>query len=548
MSVVNRILYEDPDMFYVLNGAAPYVDRSRRRAGNISPGGTRVMVSPLRGLSESLNSTTLGSVTLHKVPRKEHTLFAWVKQTQSLQTHILSFFGGETEGLVQNGNQMKFGIRHVGGAFTTATAEIDGSRGHLFFGVYDGSRVSLYCDGVEVAYTNVTNPAPVDLDATLNYGEPSGAALGMFGVFMRPLSGASIANIQQAANRVDLRTAVLSAYNATDLRMQQQISDYNTFVFDENSPSLVSSVAVAGTTVSATYDSTLTSIAGSVRFAAPFVDSNNGFRVSWSDSVGATVKYSFDGTTYSPLYNGQTVAAGASVPDQPMFEVSFPAASTSNMYLKDLKVDKVISTTLVPAMSNGRAVTTTGSVSLSDDWDFRNYSSLPSTFGTNGTIVIAPETEDNTIMTYAIEFWYTPVAADLTGTKTLLNSNPEHATNITFTNGLMTYNGFTTVTINKVSTGSGTYTLVPGVPVHIVGLYTTQNNAQIRLGAASNPVGGKLSSVALIRTYIVGQPEINIMFDLVQDVPLSALASNSGVTLTDTAVTTYALVWTGGAQ
>lgn len=546
MSVVTRILYDDPDALYVLSGNSPFVDRSRRRLANISPANSQWPVSPLRGLPGTVITSTLATVTLHKAPSKEFTFFSWFKPRTTNSTNAISYNAAYTEGIWQVGNTMNFGIRHIGGALTTATAEVDGSRGHLVFGVYDGIRVMLYVDGVQVASKLITSTALVDTTSTVYVGDANSTIFGVAGVFHKAVSGAVISSVQQAAKRASLRTDALAQFGAADLRIEAGIGDYDTFAFDDTTPSLVSLAAIDGTTVKPSYDTSLLSIASSVKFVAPFVDNTNGVRVSWGESNGAVVEYSTDDTVYTAVYNGQTILGGVSTTNQPFFKISFPAGSSSEMYLKDFRADRITSTALVASMTNGREVTLSGSVSLAADYDFRDYPHLPSTFGTNGVITIAADAE-NATNTVALEFWFTPTASDLTGTKYILDSNPDHASTISLVTNKLNFSGFSTVYVNKSSVTTNTFTMQAGVPHHIVAVYTTANNTAIKLGRTTSPVAGNLSAFGIIRqAFSAGN--VTTLFDAQQDAPVTALASNSSLTLTDSAVQTYQLVWTAGAQ
>jgi hypothetical protein len=244
------------------------------------------------------------------------------------------------------------------------------------------------------------------------------------------------------------------------------------------------------------------------------------------------------------VYNGQTVLAGTSIVDQPLVEISFPAGSTAQMFLNGLVVSRQVTGALNASLSNGRAVTINGSVSLSANSDFRNYPSLPSTFGTNGTIVVSPETEDPSINTYAVEVWYTPSATDTTGTKILLSTG---SPTISIVAGKVVTAGFANLWINRNAVSSNVVSVVPGVPMHIVASFSTPANTTLTIGHASTPVTGNVSNVGLIFQSIV-LADVQALYDNQQDVPISRPTSTSSIQAVDTGTNNLGLVWSSGSQ
>jgi len=547
MSIVSRILAENPDSFYVYSGASPYVDLSRRRLANHTPlSPVRVAVSPARGILESVTQIGQTAFTIHQAPAAGYTLMTQAKPLGTTNNY-LSFLTTYNEGLWTVNSTLYFGVKHLDGTYTIVSTDIDISRMHIFAGTASSEQITLYLDGQPVASKQITSTSPITTDNSILFGNSQSMQVSFSATWNRPISGAAISAIQVAARQASLKTYALSQLFASDLRLDSASSDTEYFYFSENSPHLSDLATVDGTSVSASYDSSLVSVAGNVRFPVPFTSTTNGIRLSWGSSSGAVVKYSLDGTTFTTVYNGQAVEAGTTITNQPVIEVSFPAGSTSVMYLNDFAAERQITSALLPSLSNGRAVTTSGSVSLAADSDFRKYPSLPSTFGTNGTITIAPETEDVSILTYGIEFWFTPTASDLVGTKTLLNSGPEDAKTITLVSGVVNSSGFTNLFINKASVLSNTTSVVAGVPVHIVVKHAAANNLQIRIGSATAPVQGNLASVALIFQDF-STPEVTALYNNQQDVPVTRPTSNSAISVVDTGVSNLGLVWSAGSQ
>ena len=546
MSVVSRVLAHRPDAFYVLSGASPYIDVSRRRLSNISPSVTRVPVSPARGILETVNLAAATTITLHKAPAAEFTLMTQTKPLTANSTNLLSFFGAGTEGLWQTGKIVSFGVRHIGGALTTVSAEIDPSVIHILSGAAGLDKITLYVDGNPVATKEVTNTALFDLDNTLTLGSANAGVYSFAAAWMRTLPGPAISEISQAARPVPLRASVASSYSTSDLRIDNSSADLESFTFSEQEQYIQNAATVIGNKILASYDSTPLTVAGNVRFPLPFVSTTGGIRVAWKDSNGATVKYSTDGTNYTTLYNGQTFGSGSTIADQPIIEVSFAAGQTVEAYLDTLTAERQVTSVLTPVLSNGRDVALVGSVSLTSNSDPRRYASSPATFGADGRITIAPETEDVSVPTWGVELWYTPVTSDLTGTKYILDSNPDHASSISIVAGKLNFSGFATVYVNKPATTTNTLNLVAGVPYQIVAIYSASNNNKITLGHATAPVQGNLSAVGLIRQTVT-QTDINNLFDLQQDIVATRTTGDS-ISAADTAVQNYNLVWTSGTQ
>lgn len=541
MSIVYQTLATNPSMFYSFAGAAPYKDISASRGADVSPTSTAWPVAPARGLLGAIVTSTQFTITVPNPPTKPYSLVTLAKALTTSSTNFISFYGND--GLWQVGNTVFFGVRHADTTVTSVSATVDSSKMHLLAGSYDGNRLNLHVDGVQVATAEVTNTSPVVNDNTLSVASTNASVIGMVAQYNRPVSGAEVYNIYQAGRVAPTRTNAVGSFFGSGLTVSRQVADSVFYYLDDNSSRLQNGAYVYQRTVKSGFASGLTT-AGDVTFALPFLSNPAGFAVNWGDQNNATVSVSVDGgSTWTPATRGMTFGVGSTYTFPPLLKVAFTAGSTLDSYVSDIVVQQFFDGRLVPTLSTGREGLVSGTVSLGDALDYRDYPSLPKTFSTNGVIAIQQDTVDATAVIGAVQIIYTPDSADLTGTKTLLSQSGTLTASITFVSGKINFTGFSSVYVNKVAVSTNTYTLVPGVPIEIVGNYSSTNRDIINLGSATAPAQGTLIAVSTFPTSL-SAGNITSVFDLEQDYAKYKGATDTAVTLSDIGVTQYGLAWT----
>lgn len=453
----------------------------------------------------------------------------------SANQNIASFSNTMTDGIWYASGRIYFAVKFSDTSVTTVSLPVDEEQAHFVVASFDGESVSLFVDG-DYDTVPVTTSSTPTLGPTLYVGS-DGMLLSTIGYFAKPLRYEQLFACQSLINPGDPRQTVVANNGGALLYVNNQNSDLVEYRLDENPVSAqTEAFYVTGNDLVASMVSGLT-IGGTYEFTVP-VETSLGFAAGWDSNSLVTMEYSIDNTNYLPLNRDVMVQVGTTLAQTVAIRATVPAGQTAAAFVKNLVISYVASSTMSFDQPSAMSIVTSGTVNRpSESRPFFDMPGYPTTFP-SGTIIANPDVDGT--LTYAVDFWYTPTTADMTGTHYLIGVTGSTA--VTISSGTLTRTGFSAGYVNGVNIASGSFTPTPGVAFHFLGVYTTAHANQIVFGDPTNPPMGNMHSLGIYAsTFDAAGALTHFNAQIGKNLASQSVGTSA---FTDNPVSSYQKVWT----
>lgn len=538
----HTIINTDPASFYVLE-TAPHQDRSRNRLANLTLSNA---LHPLTAFNSGKLAVCPPTFTVPtNVTNPVWSIGIVAKAVTATTAKILEFTSSGGTGLWYSGGRLYFGLKHADASTTITSCPIELNRVYDIYCVKDEQAILLYAEGLLVASAEIESASPVVISPTLTVGDT-----------VQRVFAANPVTWNKAVRANDILSISIDYrnYPARKSLTDSTVSGFYTpELLSVNNHDASIDVALSNGVVessSGTYLSGIdeggVSVDSSITFKHLVQDISHGLRFSWSSSFGATVEFSLNGgVSWSPVLNGRIVT-GTGQPAQnvlALVRVSFLAGSAERPFISGVKLLDYTTSILNPLTASLRTAVLSGDVYIPHTAHHPQLHGDGMRFYGNGIMEILPQTGDVISNTAALEIVFSPEATDLTGTKYVVNSAPEHSSNIAVTAGKLTFSGFSTVYVNGSATATNSLTLIAGVNYHIAANYTSPNNAKVTFGSEGASVTGPISTFSLRNTAFTA-PTASSAFQRFLSYPLYRPTADTGVAISDDVVSIYSKEWT----
>lgn len=438
--------------------------------------------------------------------------------------------GHATEGVLWDGTRFILRVKQGDG---TIVSEVTWTPSELkaFHVVmtYVPGQATLYVDGLPVANLELLQLpfASVGAAARINGGTTT-AIYDSLALYYRAITSVEVMQHYRWGNDVPDATTIAMTKGGTTWSMSYQDADILESVlfagasFSEgyvDNVGLENNLLVAGTDDGGTWRQ-------SIAFAGLTTPTTAGIHVTY-EGQGATVSYSLDGATWTPVANKTTILEDAALPDSLlMIQVQL---ADGDSWLNSVRLDALASRLINPL--SGRRRLTFKSVAFDqtpgNQLDYQNDAGA--TIRTGGFIEVSTDTTENPNNVKAVEFW---AKFDQPGTFFLSDGIAA----VVKAGGLLGYNtGALEIYMNGAYAGSDAANVGLGRWNFYRVVLTTADNKTIRVGDAGSSIYGLATYPALpINTY-----NLNI------GVPALRVDDTSAVNVTESSPATriYAYSW-----
>lgn len=540
----HTIIRTEPVAFYPLD-SSPYVDRSHKRAPNLSLAN---YVHPLWSFNYGKLAICPPSFSVPAAVTKSNvwSVAANVKVISG-SPKLFEFASSGGTGLSYSNGVLTFKLVHADASETTVNYPHKFKKVHDVYCVVDTKSAIMYIDGLKVASSDIVSSSPVVAGTSVQFGDSTGSlAIGGVVIWDKAITSSMILDISNAYRRHPYRrelfeTNSVAAYTPEVLSIKR-------FESEVVPGSVVDAVIVATGHYMAGGDETGLSIAGSVSFSYFVPEESLGVAVYWNREYQTTVEFSTDaGQTWTALPMGRRIpGTGQSVGGVTLLvRATFAAGLQIRPFIDGLRIVDYQNSLIDPRSFTNRQATIIGDVYIP------MVSHHPQIHGdgmrlfSSAIVELLPDTNEVTQTTAAIELVYSPAQADLTGTKYIINSSPEHASNIAVTAGKLTFTGFSSVYVNGVSTTTNALTMREGLSYHIVANYTAANNAKVTFGMENSSVNGPISTFGIHNAALSAGKALST-FESYLRYPVASLQTDGALNFTDGLVSFYSKDWTTG--
>jgi hypothetical protein len=534
------ILRTKPDSFYVID-SAPHEDLSRSRLANLTLTNS---IHPLGAFNYGKLAISPPTFTVPTpVDSNSWSVAIVVKPIEPGK--IFEFTSSSGTGLKYQDGKLTFSLRHSDNSETSV------SKSYTFKTVADvicvksEDSIALYVAGVLMGSTAIESPFDVVTAQSITVGDASAKIYsGNIAFWNRSVSADESARFAIAYRRYPFRREI-SNIKGTAMFTPELFSVSGSLVPNRvvlNDGVIESSPG----TYESDIDDTGISVSSQVTFGYLTQNESMGVRFAWSESLSATVESSLDaGENWSPVLNGRVIP-GTRLPVEEIplaIRVTFAAGSIERPFISGVTIIDYTTDVANPLTSTNRIATISGDVYVPITAHHPQLHGDGMRFYGSGILEFAPDISDSVVNTAGLELAFTPEASDLTGTKYIMNSAPEHSSNISVIAGKLNFTGFSSVYVNGVATATNSLTLQPGLTYLINANYTTSHNQKITFGNEGNSVSGAISTIAL-RAQSVSANEALDTFNLYMKHPVYRSQSDSGLTISDNEVSLYRKDWT----
>lgn len=528
-----------PVAFYSLE-SAPYMDASINRLANLSLSNT---LHPLMAFNRGKLAICPPQFTVPSPVSGRAWAVGVAAKTE--QGKLFEFTSSSGTGVWYQSGRLYFGLKHADTSTTIASAPFQFPTASNIVAVRDGDAIMLYANGELLASKTIETASPVVVGTTLTIGDSSSAVYaGNIAVWNAAPSAGEIRALDGAYRRYPYRRQISEIVSAP--AFTPELLSIDNISIPLRIVSSVSVIEVSEGNYLGDVDSLGTSVAGAVVFGHFVQPETYGTNVRWDASSGATVEYSLDsGTTWQAVNNGRPLdgTVAPATPTALLIRVSFAAGQSVRPLINGLKVIDYLSNVINPLTFTSRVATVSGDVYIPATAHHPQLHGDGMRFYTNGILEIAPTDSDTPVNTASLEVVFGVTTADMTGTKYIINSSPEHSSSISVVAGKLNFTGFSSVHVNGATYASNALTLVPGLNYHLVANYTSANNAKITFGSEGSSITGPISTI-MLRTVTMNLAAAQSAFASLMSNATSRTASENQFTAFDTPLSHYGKIWT----
>lgn len=378
---------------------------------------------------------------------------------------------------------------------TSVTTNVPGTMAHIFC-VKDPDSIMLYVDGKLEASKELTGP--VSIGDALTVGGTEKLLVSNLIIYNNALSADIIDSVHNEMTRYPFRQTLFETVGSS-LFTPELISTSNQTHYLDGGYKLGFIEEPEPGTYIAVDDGQMPSHMVSVqRYIAPGIEK---LAVYWDEAEGMEAEYGFeDGSDPDnspppiPLDQG-VVINSEDVENGCIFQIAINLELDG--YVKGIRLVEFNDGELRPhGYSNRKAVFSEG-VYIPKTSHHIQLHGDGLRFTGDGILEIHPDESDPVDNVKSLELVFNISAEDTSGIKHIMNSAPEHSSNILVNSGKLNYAGFTGVYLNGQPISSGSATLEPGISYHLIANYTTDHNAKITFGREGLSFKGNISTIGL---------------------------------------------------
>lgn len=534
------IIRTDPDALYMF-GDAPHVDRSRKRAANLTLSNTIHPLPVFNGGRLSLCPPTFEIPS--QITGQVWSVAAVVKAHE--EGKIFEFKSSGGTGLYHAAGELVFSVKHVDGGVTSASIPYNPEPVVDVTCVTDTKSISLYVSGVRVASSEIDNTSGVVAGDTIVFGDTSAKiSIGNIVTWDKVMRWETVAILAESYRRFPSRRSI-SEVDVANLFTPELLSRNESISIPVATQSLGTIEVGPGHYVSDTDPTTGESLMGEVYFPYYSQEESAGVAMYWNSDRYASVEVSTNGGgSWQAVTSGQIVAdtLAPSAVDV-SFRVSFPQGATLTPFISGLRVVEFNDTTMHPRALSHRQGVVVGDLYTPDTAHDPQMHGDGMRFTPTSVFEILPEDSEVNTNTTTLEIVFSVLPSDMTGTKYIVNNSPEHSSNLRVVSGKLTFTGFSTVYVNGTSASSGSLTLTPGMNYHVIANYTTPNNAKITFGSEGTSISGPVSTFAFRHTAVSAAEALRV-FNSYMKYPTYRTSEIDELTISDSPVSISSHDWT----
>jgi hypothetical protein len=537
----HEIINSEPVALYILD-APPHVDRSVVGSPNLSVSNTlhqvpvfnggRLAICPPQFDIPSPVEDSAWSVSL-------------VAKTISNEAKLFEFASSNGTGLRYEDGVLYFSVRHVDGTITSASTP------HKFISVADIyctkgiESLSLYIGGELKASASIETTSPAVVGSVITIGDASSDVFaGNFAVWDKQISSETILNISRVYRRYPYRKEIGNQNSV--MIFTPELMSFDHIIADYMDSYSNGTMETSKGTYLSGIDEFGLSVTSSVVFNYFVQVESNGVAVSWSDDFLATVEYSVDaGSSWLTLARGRIIPETKSLSEDLsiLIRVSFASGSATRPFISDFKVIDFPSSNLNPLTFSTRVANLYGDFYIPQtSHHLQLHGDGLRLFG-DGVLEIAPDDSGLIENTESLEFVFAAEQADLTGSKFIVNSSPEHTSSVSLVAGKLNFTGFAQVYLNGTAVVNNTVLIKPGLNYHVIANYTSANNSKITFGSEGSSISGPISTIAPHLSTFTSQQALD-RFNAYLSYPVHRPLTSSLANFNDVDVSIYAKDWT----
>lgn len=538
----HKIISTSPDTFYPLD-AEPYVDRSKNRGPDLS----------LTNYVHDLRSFNYGNLAIcppaFNIPTPNDGRGAWSfglsAKVLSGPVDIFQFNTSTGTTLSYDAGILTLSVMHEDATETILRHPESFNKVHNIYCVVDTKSIMIYIDGDLAASKEILSDSPTVSGDSAQIGSATGRlAVGGIVFWSRALSASTIRAIHQSYNRYPYRREIAErgGYAMFTPELMSTNRTSSPFTVGE----IVDAVETGPGNFLAGADNLNLSLPGYVMSSYYVEEDSSGVEVTWGDEYLTTALYSLDGgDTWFPLNKGRIIdGTEAPVDGAPLVvRLEFAGGEVIRPFISDVKFIDYINRELYPRTFSNRPAQVLGDTYIPETAHHPQLHGDGMRLFTDAIVELNPDVNEEIETTSAIEVFYVPAQEDLTGTKYIMNSVPEHSSSISVVSGKLNFTGFSSVYVNGSQVSSNVLTLREGLTYHIAANYTTAHNQKVTFGSENSSVMGPISSFT-VHLNPISQIQVTELFNSYMSYLLSRVGSSGTAVVSDAEVSFYTKDWT----